>query len=294
MPTTIDVKLRQRLTIVITTKNRWGDLLETLRVLETLGLQACPIIVIDDGSDSLAPEPVLRHLGKHRLIRFDHSEGLVAQRNRLGALAATDYMLSIDDDSAPLSVNGLNEVINRMDSDQAIGAVALPVIFGSRGEPTVNRPKWSETRSYIGCGHIIRVRTFLEMGGYWSKLIYWGEERDYSLRLVAAGYKVVQSPQPVIHHRIAAAGRSSVRLCYFRGRNTLLIWYYNAPKVLVPWILLRSIIGILGTHLRDRQLFLAAGRGMLDAFRMLTCNKGRGLISSRMTVAQWLRWCKLA
>jgi GT2 family glycosyltransferase len=282
--------LPERLTIAITTKNRWEDLIATLRQLGNLGLLQCPLIVIDDGSEQTAPDEVLSQLRNHRFLRFEQSEGLVAQRNRLAALSSTDYLLSLDDDSAPLSNLGLTDVVAALDSDPAIAAVALPIKVDSQSLPARCGKELAEASMYVGCGHILRVSTFLKLGGYWKSLVYWGEERDYALRLYAAGYKIVSCSQPVIHHRVASIGRSSARHCYFRMRNTLLVWYYNAPRVIVPWIMLRAMTGILVPALRRRELIASGARGVLDSLRMLINEEPRATVPSRMSLAQWRRW----
>jgi GT2 family glycosyltransferase len=202
-------------------------------------------------------------------------------------------MMSIDDDSAPMSVEGLSGVIEKMDSNLAVGVVGFPILLKSGAIAQSGRGDWPESSTYVGCGHIIRVSTFRELGGYWGDLVYWGEERDYSLRLLAAGHKVLESCKPVIFHRVSSNGRSSSRLCYLRARNTLLIWYHRVPLVLLPFVITRAILGILSSYVRERDLLIASLRGMADAFRAVLKGKTGTKSSSRLSLRQWFYWRKL-
>lgn len=289
-----DLCLSKRLTIAITTKNRWDDLLETLHQLEVLGLQDLPMIVIDDGSEVLAPPAVLSALQKHRLIRYGESEGLVAQRNRLADLTSTEYLMSLDDDSAPISLDGLESVIAKMDADHLIAVVGLPIVLRLQVPEERHVGGWSETRAYVGCGHILRVQTFTELGGYAACLGYWGEERYYSLRLFARGYKVMTSGAPVVLHRVSIAERPSWRVCYFRARNNLLIWCTSVPRILLPFWLIRTVMGVTFQTMREKGSFGATASGFLDALRtFVRVNDDPVFRGQRLTLRQWVGWRKL-
>ena len=76
----------------------------------------------------------------------------------------------------------------------------------------------------------IRRDVFLALGGFREAIVHQGEEDDYCIRLLAAGYVVRVGRAPRIHHRPSST-RDLDRMDTYGRRNELL-WaytYFPAP-----------------------------------------------------------------
>ena len=91
--------------------------------------------------------------------------------------------------------------------------------------------------SFIGFAHLLRRDLFLRLGGYREEFIYYGEEKDFCLRLLDAGYRTVYLPDALVSHIPDAAGRSRSRYLRYVVRNDCLNAFYNDPLPRVLWTL---------------------------------------------------------
>jgi GT2 family glycosyltransferase len=99
--------------------------------------------------------------------------------------------------------------------------------------------------AYIGFAHLLRRSVFLDLGGYLEPLHFYGEEKDYCLRLLNAGFAVVYVPDARVAHVPDQSGRSPARYLRYVIRNDCLSALYNEPLPLplatVPLRLLRYL-----------------------------------------------------
>jgi GT2 family glycosyltransferase len=107
--------------------------------------------------------------------------------------------------------------------------------------------------SFIGFAHLLRRRVFVDLGGYRPGFVFYGEEKDYCVRLLAAGHDVVYLPQALIAHVPDPGGRDARRYVRHVIRNDCLTSLYNEPwplaAVSIPvrlWRFRRMAAGIPG------------------------------------------------
>jgi GT2 family glycosyltransferase len=236
--------LSDRLTIGITTRNRWRELEDTLAVLKGCQFDKVPVVIVDDASsDSWSGFPQM--MSNMRLIRSDIQSGLVAQRNRLATLATTDYLLSLDDDSYVTEPHQIARVIEYLDEHPTVAVAALHVVEpGPPGRPVAGESfggAAQDCRSFVGCGHILRLSTFRSLGGYRADLFYTCEEIEYSLRLWKSGYRVIIFPEIAVYHSKTAVSRPLRTNAWYSSRNAVLCWLLHAPWVFLPPLLGRVI-----------------------------------------------------
>jgi GT2 family glycosyltransferase len=86
--------------------------------------------------------------------------------------------------------------------------------------------------SYIGFAHLLRRSVFLRLGGYQESFHFYGEEKDFCLRLLNAGYRVVYLPDARVAHVPDPAGRSRDRYLRYVIRNDCLSALFNEPMLL--------------------------------------------------------------
>lgn len=226
--------MTRRLTIGITTKNRPAALSACLGSLDVLRGLDPEILVFDDGSDppaEVAPAVVLREPA---------APGYIVGRNRLVRAASAPDVLLLDDDTRVVSRESVEQALRVFDTDPRIAAVAFAQAEAD-GSPWPSRMQPSPATypcivpSFIGFAHLLRRDVFLALGGYRENFIYYGEEKDFCLRLLDAGYRTVYLPDALVAHLPATAGRSQTRYLRFVVRNDCLNALGNDPLPRVLW-----------------------------------------------------------
>ena len=222
--------LPPRASVVVTTKDRRDELNMALR---TTLQQSIPLelIVIDDGSTDGTAEFVRSEFPRAIFHRSEKSEGLVAQRNRGARLATTPFIVSIDDDCEFVSPTTVERTLELF-THPRVGAVSIPYINVKQERlPRTCAPAADGvyvTPAYVGCAHVLRRDVFLGLGGYRGSIFRQGEEVDFCIRLLDAGYVVRLGSAPPLHH-LESAKRSSLRNWQWGARNTILFTWRNVP-----------------------------------------------------------------
>lgn len=230
-----------RLTIGITTKNRPGALARCLASLEILRPLAPEVLVFDDGSEPPASASDAPDLAIG-IIRDPASPGYIVGRNCLVREAAAPFVLLLDDDTRVLSAESVQRAIAVLERDPALGAVAFAQAEDDgRPWPAGMQPSRADypcvIPSFIGFAHLLRRDVFLRLGGYREEFVFYGEEKEYCLRLIESGHRTVYLPDALISHLPDPAGRSLVRYLRFVSRNDCLNALYNDPVPRVLWTL---------------------------------------------------------
>jgi len=227
------------LTIGVTTRNRPAALARCLESLGAIVPLAPEILVFDDGSDppataSGAPDvPV-------RIIRDASSPGYIRGRNRLAREAAAPFVLLLDADTRMLSLASVERAMAVLQSDPSVGAVAFAQAEAD-GRPWPAQMQAARAEfpcvvpSFIGFAHMLRRDLFLSLGGYREAFEFYGEEKEYCLRLIESGHRTVYLPDALVSHLIDPGGRSVTRYLRFVSRNDCLNALYNDPLPRVLW-----------------------------------------------------------
>jgi GT2 family glycosyltransferase len=236
--------LRGTVTVGVCTKDRPEALARCLRSLRAIGDVTDAVIVLDDGS---APpvEPIVREmLGGDapdglRFIRNDASRSLAAGRNRIAREAGTPFVLNLDDDAAIVDADAVRRAVRVLQADARLAAIAL-----AQGDaagtpwPPHTQPEPVDYACYaatfIGYGHLLRRDAFLAIGGFREAIGINGEEKELSLRLLDAGFRVVYLPDCVVAHLASEAGRDRRRYLHQTVRNDVLGAVYTQPFPLWP------------------------------------------------------------
>jgi GT2 family glycosyltransferase len=230
-----------RLTVGITTRNRPQALPGCLESLARIDHLLDEVIVFDDGSEP-AVEVSVESTLPVRIIRDVSSPGLIVGRNHLVREARTDLVLLLDDDARVLDASSIERALEIMGRDDRVGAVAFAQAEADgRPWPVTMQPsratRPSVIPSFIGFAHLLRRELFLRLGGYREEFIFYGEEKDFCLRLLDAGYLTVYLPDALVSHIPDASGRSRQRYLRFLVRNDCLNAFYNDPWPRVLWTL---------------------------------------------------------
>ena len=232
-----------RLAIGITTKNRPDALNTCLGSLSILAGLDPEILVFDDGSDPPAQQVIDAAVGTPvTILRDQTAPGYIVGRNRLVNRAAADAVLLLDDDTRILSSDGIADALRILEADATVGAVAFAQAEADGVPwPAAMQPSPVDftcvVPSFIGFAHLVRRSTFLKLGGYRESFVYYGEEKEFCLRLHDAGHATVYLPGARVVHAPAPAGRSRSRYLRFVVRNDCLNALYNDPLSRLFWVL---------------------------------------------------------
>jgi glycosyltransferase involved in cell wall biosynthesis len=216
--------------VLITTRNRRDEL---RRALASVRDQTCAaeVIVIDDASTDGTAELVEREFSEVTLHRSPTARGLIVQRNRGVGLATAPVVVIIDDDAVLQSPLTLEQTLRDFD-DPRIGAIAIPhVDVTLRATPRVSAPAREGiflTSEFTGTATAVRRDVFAAVGGFREAFFHQGEERDFCLRMLEAGWVVRVGRADPIHHYSSPA-RDILRMDLYGRRNAVLCAWYNEP-----------------------------------------------------------------
>jgi glycosyltransferase involved in cell wall biosynthesis len=252
--------------LVITTKNRQEELRAAL--CSAFRQSMCPeILVLDDGSIDGTAQMVHAEFPRATLYRFEESGGLVVRRNEGARLARGKIILSMDDDAVFSSPDVISQTLASFNHPR-VGAVTIPYI-DVRKSPEVRQRAPSIqgtyiTDTYIGTAHAVRRDIFLQLGGYRETLVHQGEEPDYCIRMLMAGYVVRLGNADPIHH-FESTKRDFQRMDFYGARNSALFAWQNVPMPFFPLHLLATCINCLLLTLKPIRFFTRL-RGVLSAY----------------------------
>jgi len=243
-----------KVTVVITTRNRKDSLRTALQSVLTQTAKP-EVLVIDDASTDGTAEMVRGEFPTVRLDQSPQALGLIVQRNRGASLANGDIIFSIDDDAAFSTPHVIEQTLAEFEHDR-VGAVAIPFINVNKENQLLQRAPGDQgifvVHSYIGTAHALRRDLFLRLGGYREYLFHQGEEQDYCVRMLQAGYVVRLGRADPIHH-FESPRRDFRRMDLYGQRNLVLYVWHNVPWPYFP-------VHLMVTSVRGLSLGVRVGR----------------------------------
>lgn len=227
------------LTITIPTRDRPSQLARTLREIERLGaevfepLGGAEVIIADNRSKFPTTAPT--RLAGSIPVRVLHrrTNEAAAARNACALEAASqehsDWLLMLDDDSAPMDGRFVAELLAAPDD---FAAVCADIHLESGGRESGGLPEVP-----IGCGVAIRTGVFNRLGGYDPSFQYYVEEYDLAAKMILAGWRIGYSPAFRVLHRKDASGRNMDAILRSLVRNNAWVAQRYAPDGVLEWIL---------------------------------------------------------
>lgn len=252
--------------IIILNWNNTGD---TQNCIDSVK-DACPIIIVDNGSkEPPRINPVARKGGAH-LILNDKNYGF-AYGNNQGIRYAIghfhpEYVLLLNSDTIT-APDFLKPLISAMQSDPKTAAVQPKILAMDRatidsagqtayswgsvrdiglGKP--DQPKYNKRKEIFGaCAAAVlyRVSALEETGLFDERLFSLFEDVDLSWRLRLKGYKIIYKPRSVVYHKRGVSGMIT-------KENKIIRRFYgfrNCLFVTIKYYPLHLIIGFLPIHL---------------------------------------------
>src|SRR5262245_11262722 len=177
-------------------------------------------------------------VARMRIVEQAGAQGYIVARNTTMRLARHDYVLLMDDDAYVTSGEGLARAVQVLETNASVAAFAC-------AQAEVDGTPWPSAMqpapvaypcyvaAYIGFAHLLRRDVFLALGGYRESFHFYGEEKDFCLRLLDAGFHVVYMPDVTVAHVPDPAGRSQSRYLRHAVKNDCLCALYNEPLPLL-------------------------------------------------------------
>jgi hypothetical protein len=214
-------------------------------------------------------------------MEADCMERLIADTEKLGAVAATPYVLNYPDNSY-----------------QDFGFYGFDIF----GLPSPSSPVTASREIFIpgGCSYLIRADVFNQVGMFDADFFIYSDDADLSWRLWIAGYKAAGVVPARLHHRGAAgvnpAGgvetvefRTTDKKRFLTNRNCILTLLKNGQHILllpiIPLIALLFFESLVGSLLLRRWSF--AKTTFLDVLR--DCWRLRGHIAQQRKMVATFR-----
>lgn len=223
------------ISIGVTTRDRPRSLEACLRSIVGVLGRGHDVIVFDDASEEPAAGIACAIDGLDvRTFRDERAIGAIAGRNLLVREARHDNVLLLDDDALLLEAAAVTQALRVFAEDPQVGAIAFAQAErDGRPWPEGMQPARTHVPSivpaFIGFAHLLRRGLFLALGGYQERFVFYGEEKDYCLRLLAAGHNVVYLPHARVAHLPDPATRDPRRYVRQAIRNDCLSAFYNEP-----------------------------------------------------------------
>jgi GT2 family glycosyltransferase len=231
--------------IIVLTWNGKADTLECLQSLQKLSYPNYKIIVVDNASIDGTAEEVLQLYPTVELIR--NSLNLrFAGGNNVGIKAAlknqADYILLLNNDTT-VAENFLSHLIEAAESDEQVG-MAVPKIYyhsdpkriwyaggkidwwsgsishsGVRETDNGQFEKIKTTDYITGCAMLVKKNVIEKIGILDESYFIYGEDADWSLRVVRAGFKLLFVPKAIIWHKVSVS--TGGHFSWFKNWNKL-------------------------------------------------------------------------
>lgn len=230
-----------RVTIMIATRNRVGELLKTLESCRALNGPPPEILVVDDTSSDGTYETVRAKFPDVNIVRNEINKGSIASRNDILRRARGDYIIGLDDDSRFVEADACQRIVERLDREPDLGIISFQAIgpeFPETLKPEGRATGEWHSSSFAFCAVVLR-RSMLQQTGLLPEMFYHAyEEPDLSLRAWDAGYRVLQWNEILVYHEFSGQNRNEQRNHRFHARNEAcsVVMRYPWPLV-VPGVL---------------------------------------------------------
>lgn len=261
------------LSIIVPVYNRPEELEDLLKSLSEQEFEDYELIIVEDGSTISAADIVESYRFKLPSVRYLYipNSGPSVARNIGGKQALGDYLLILDSDVVlpPLYLRSVSEGINNTQADafggpdaaapdfspmQKAVSYAMTSFFttgGIRGGSASAMENFKPRTFNMGC----RRELFLSLGGFAEDMRY-GEDIDFSLRLIESGAKVKLFPTSYVYHKrrvdldkffrqVHHSGEARVELEKRHPGSTRIVHYLPALFTIYCFLSLISVVGTL-------------------------------------------------
>lgn len=259
-----------RVSVVIATRNRVSELLTSLEHLRKLPEQP-HIVVVDNASTDGSSDAVRDSYPEVEVVTL--SENLGGAGRNVGVQRVDTPYVAFSDDDSWWSPGSLARAADLLDEHPPLGVLAARILVGPQEKrdpicdemahsPLTGNPEMPgpPVRGFLGCAVVMRRSSYLEVGGYNTRIHIGGEEELLAADLAAAGWELVYVDEITAHHHPSRI-RDAVERRRAGIRNALWFTWMRRPLSTV----VRHTLTILAAALKDTD----ARTGLVEALRGL-------------------------
>ena len=230
-----------RYSIVILTYARDTPLQLTLSNLKSMlgEHEDTEIVLVDNNSDDRDRSEFLHGFLHQQVIKTGRNKGVSGRNDGMDA-ARGDIIALLDDDVLVRTDDFLEEFRAVFDNHPDVGVVNVRKLDGKtmlqlpecipHTDKHVDTSKPFFTFRFVGGLVGMRRSMHRELGGFSSEFFYGAEEREYSYRIIKAGWKIYYSPNVIAVETNDQGGRRNrTALMTDTLANTYIIAYLHKP-----------------------------------------------------------------
>ena len=216
-----------KISAVISTWNRRDDVAANVAALKAGTRPPDEIIVVDNASTDGTIEMLQRDHPDVVAVATAHDQYGACETFNIGFKLARGDAIAIMDDDVVATPTWLELLEKRLLAEPDTTAMVSSRII-EPGMPEAYQTAEVERGRYYastfrGCG-TLGLRDVMERAGWYDERFFiYGNERDLSARVLGLGYRILQDPDPVIHHGTPFGMKAGARSLYFHVRN---FWLY--------------------------------------------------------------------
>jgi len=231
----------------ISTKNRCEDLLFTLAKIQPLLNEQVICVVYDDGSTDRTTETIKQQFPQIKILRNETSKGYMYCRNKMLNESQADFVISLDDDAHFLTQNPIEVIADYFAQNPSCGLIAARIFWDkTQADYLQSNDKPQKVKSFIGCGHIWRMKAWREIPNYPEWFQFYGEENFASYQLFKTQWEVHYVPEILVQHRVDLKERAKdLKSFAFRYRRAIRADWYNyflfLPLTKIPRLMAYSL-----------------------------------------------------
>ena len=207
--------------IIIATHNRLPELRRTLEVVAALAPPPDEVLLCADGCDDGTAQYVRDHCPRAKLIEHAQPHGSIRSRIELMHAAASDIVVSLDDDSHPTDSDFIARVRTLFATQPHVAVASFPQRTDEFPE-TLSAPDFGPSRyaaNYVNAAAAFRRSVYLGLEGWPPEFEHAYDEPDYTLQCLAAGYAVYYESSIAIRHHFTSLKRNEIRTHHRHARN---------------------------------------------------------------------------
>jgi GT2 family glycosyltransferase len=237
---------------------------DCFRSLRELSYPNYEVLMVDNFSTDGSVDYINHNFPEVKIIKLEKNLGF-AKANNIGANNAKgDYLFFVNQDTV-LDRNCLSELVQRMQSDPAIGICGCKIMYWNeknvinstgliankicfvwdRGSFELDQGQYddqNEVLSVCGAAMLIRKDLFLDLGGFDVKYFMYYEDLDLGIRAWLFGSKVVYVPEAIVYHKMQYDHANQYHFQYIDHRNRLRAILKAFSLRNLFWMLARSLL----------------------------------------------------
>lgn len=252
--------MMELVSVLIITRNRTEDLVETLKKLSEQDYPNIEILIADNNSDQIISKEQLNLFVNVQIVRLDNNYSIGAF-DHLIKITNGSYILILDDDSYP-EKGAISKALDVFKLRPECGVVALNIYNYNFNFFETKDFKDGYIHLFVGCGALFKREIVDKVGFYDSDFFIYVNEIDLSIRILEAGYKIYYLSQAKVFHGSTGKTSSEKVKNPFTSKNRyyylssnygfFLLKHFSLKWVilfLIKWFLNRLIVALKFNYL---------------------------------------------